>query len=90
MFFVIHMFDLAGGLYDEKINNALFLRAERREDGTRTFKLLPGAPLRTSYGTDLYRNIFATPAADAPCPGEQSRGEQNGEAQLGAGMTAAR
>ncbi len=31
----------------------LFLRAERKEDGTRTFKLIEGEPLDTSYGLDL-------------------------------------
>jgi hypothetical protein len=35
-----------------------FLRAERRPDGTRPFKLIEGEPLQTSYGEDLYRTIF--------------------------------
>jgi len=35
-----------------------FLRAERRRDGTRPFKLVETEPLQTSYGTDLYRAIF--------------------------------
>jgi hypothetical protein len=34
------------------------LRAERKEDGTRTFKLIQAEPLRTSYGEDLYNKIF--------------------------------
>jgi hypothetical protein len=39
----------------------LFLRAERRPDGARTFKIVEGEPLETSYGADLYARIF--PAA---------------------------
>jgi hypothetical protein len=35
------------------------LRAERLADGTRTFKLLEHEPLETSYGEDLYREIFS-------------------------------
>lgn len=50
VFFVTHMYALASSLSDEKIRNAMFLRAERCEDGTRTFRVIPGEPLRTSYG----------------------------------------
>jgi len=35
-----------------------FLRAERGADGRRTFKLAPGEPLTTSFGLDLYRDVF--------------------------------
>jgi hypothetical protein len=34
------------------------LRAERQSDGSRTFKLIEGEPLETSYGEDLYKKIF--------------------------------
>ena len=37
---------------------ALFLRAERQPDGRRTFRLLEGEPLPTSYGPESYRRIF--------------------------------
>ena len=65
--FVTHLFDLAHSLYTtggagERTHagsSALFLRPERRDDGQRTFRLLPGEPLSTSYGPDLYRRIFA-------------------------------
>jgi len=40
------------------MGTALFLRAGRRSDGRRTFRLLEGEPLPTSYGEDLYRRIF--------------------------------
>ena len=48
--FVTHLFDLAHGLWTGKDGTALFLRPERRDDGRRTFRLLPGEPLPTSYG----------------------------------------
>jgi DNA mismatch repair ATPase MutS len=58
VFYVTHMFDLAGRFYQEKMVNSLFLRAERLDDSTRTFRLIEGAPLPTSYGEDLYWRIF--------------------------------
>ena len=56
--FVTHMYDLAGRYYAEHDPGTLFLRAERRPDGHRTFRLLPGEPLPTSYGEDLYQEVF--------------------------------
>jgi DNA mismatch repair ATPase MutS len=58
VFFVTHFYDFAHSFYDKKMANALFLRAERQSDGTRTFKIIEGEPLQTSYGEDLYHNIF--------------------------------
>jgi DNA mismatch repair ATPase MutS len=60
--FVTHSFELAHGLHTERRDDALFLRAERRADGTRTFKLIEGEPLPTSFGPDLYRRIFGSGA----------------------------
>jgi DNA mismatch repair ATPase MutS len=56
--YVTHMFDLAHGFYRQEMAAALFLRAERLADGQRTFRLLEGEPLPTSYGEDIYRRIF--------------------------------
>jgi DNA mismatch repair ATPase MutS len=56
--FVTHLFDLAHGFYRQQLETALFLRAERQPDGRRTFRLLEGEPLPTSYGADSYRRIF--------------------------------
>jgi hypothetical protein len=47
------------------MEDVLFLRAERQADGRRTFKLLPGAPLQTSYGEDLYEEIFGAAVEQA-------------------------
>ena len=58
--YVTHLFDLAQGFYLAKMDAALFLRAERLTDGRRTFRLVEGEPLPTSYGEDLYRRIFGT------------------------------
>lgn len=59
IFYVTHMFELSSGFYQANIREALFLRAERLSDETRTFRLLEGAPLPTSYGEDLYQQIFS-------------------------------
>jgi DNA mismatch repair ATPase MutS len=59
VFFVTHLYEFAHGLLDRTMADAIFLRAERLPDGTRTFRLVEGEPLETSYGQDLYREIFA-------------------------------
>ena len=58
IFFVSHLYEFAHGFYDKTMENAIFLRAERQADGGRTFKLIEGEPLQTSYGEDLYNRIF--------------------------------
>jgi DNA mismatch repair ATPase MutS len=58
IFFVTHLYEFADDLYVQDMANAFFLRAERRSDGERTFKLISGKPLQTSYGEDLYDKIF--------------------------------
>jgi len=58
--FVTHLYDLAGRYYAAHDPAALFLRAERRPDGQRTFRVPPGEPLPTSYGEDLYRQVFGS------------------------------
>jgi hypothetical protein len=59
VFIVTHLFDLAQGFHRARVDSALFLRAERLAGGQRTFRLVEGEPLPTSYGEDLYRRIFA-------------------------------
>jgi hypothetical protein len=59
VFFVTHLYDLAHSFYTKGMENAQFLRAERQPDGSRTFKLSEGKPLPTSFGKDVYRNVFA-------------------------------
>jgi DNA mismatch repair ATPase MutS len=58
VFFVTHLYDFAHSWFRSNMGNALFLRAERQVDGTRTFRLREGEPLETSYGQDLYETVF--------------------------------
>jgi DNA mismatch repair ATPase MutS len=67
VFYVTHLFDLANGFHRQQLETALFLRAERQPDGRRTFRLLAGEPLPTSYGPESYRRIFgAAPELSTP------------------------
>lgn len=66
VFFVTHLYEFARKLFDRRLQGALFLRAERLADGTRTFKLAPGEPLETSYGEDLYREMFGHAGSSEP------------------------
>jgi len=58
IFFVTHLYEFAYGFYVKKMPNALFLLPERRPDGGRTFRIIEGAPQQTSYGEDLYKEVF--------------------------------
>lgn len=58
VFFVTHLYECARGFYNQKMENVLFLRATRDTHGKRSFKVLEGEPLQTSYGEDLYHKIF--------------------------------
>jgi hypothetical protein len=56
--YVTHLYDLAESCHALNTGKALFLRAQRQPDGQRTFRLPAGEPLPTSYGEDLYRQVF--------------------------------
>ncbi len=58
VFFVTHLYEFAHSFSNRGMGDAIFLRAERKKDGTRTFKLIEAEPLSTSYGEDLYEKIF--------------------------------
>ena len=58
VFYVTHLFEFARSFFHRVREKVLFLRAERLPDGRRTFKLKEGKPLETSFGADLYRQIF--------------------------------
>jgi hypothetical protein len=58
VFFVTHLYEFARRLSEEKTDSTLLLRAERQADGRRTFRVLPGEALETSFGADLYEGIF--------------------------------
>ena len=55
--FVTHLYTFAKGLQDGGPVPALFLRAERRSDGTHRYRLVEGPPLPTSFGPDIYARV---------------------------------
>ena len=65
VYFVTHRYEFAQRFSQTDESNVLLLLAERRNDGTRTFKIEPGAPLGTSYAKDLYDRIFGHDGAGA-------------------------
>ncbi len=56
--FVSHQFAFTHGFFEKRLDAVLFLRADRLADGRRTFKLSEGEPLSTSFGEDVYREVF--------------------------------
>lgn len=58
VFFVTHLFEFANALFCRNPGNVLFLRAGREENGSRSFVISPGKPLRTSFGEDLFNGIL--------------------------------
>ena len=62
--YVTHLYHFAHRLHRKSLPNVAFLRAERRPDGSRTFKLIEAGPLQTSYGEDLYLQVFGQEEAE--------------------------
>lgn len=60
VFFVTHLYEFAHSFYNTMNKDAVFLRAERKADSTRTFKLTEQEPLETSYGIDVYNKVFGS------------------------------
>ena len=48
----------AHGFVSRANGNTAFLRADRKPGGQRTFRIVPGEPLKTSFGEDLFRRDF--------------------------------
>jgi hypothetical protein len=71
--YVTHLYDLAEALHREDPAGTCFLRAERRPDGTRTYRLLEGAPLPTSYGQDLFDEVFGAVGPERAGPDASGR-----------------
>lgn len=55
--FVTHLFELAQGFFLDALETTMFLRAERLPDGRRTYKVVEGEPLESSFGQDLYLRL---------------------------------
>lgn len=58
VFFVTHQYEFSHGFYVRNLKNAIFLRADRKGGGGRTFKLIEKEPLQTSFGIDVYESVF--------------------------------
>ena len=58
VFSVSHLMTYVNSFLAEK--RVCFLQAERLQDGTRTHRILPGAPTATAYGMDIYREVFGS------------------------------
>ncbi len=56
VFSVTHLYTYAASFLSD--GETQFLRAQRLENGERTFKVVPGEPLQTAFGSDLYQKIF--------------------------------
>ena len=56
VFSVSHLYTFASKYFEDK--NVEFLVAERKEDGTRSYRILKGLPEKTAYGLDLYNKVF--------------------------------
>ncbi len=66
VFFVTHFYEFAHSFHEMGKQNVYFLRAQRLEDQRRTFKMIEGKPLKTSFGVDLFQKVFRTPFFQAP------------------------
>ena len=53
-FHVSHLYSFSHGFFEKNPEDVCFLRAERREDGSRSFRLTQGEPQKTAYGKDLF------------------------------------
>lgn len=55
---VTHLMAFAQSCYAKGLPHAIFLSAERKEDGSRTFRMIEQEPELTSYGLDLYDEVL--------------------------------
>jgi len=52
--FVTHLFEFANFMFNQNLPKAVYLRAERTGNGSRTFYIRTGKPLLTSFGGDIF------------------------------------
>jgi len=55
---VTHLTEFSRDLAAEGRPDVVFLRAERAADGARTFRVVPGGPLPTGFGADLWERVL--------------------------------
>ncbi|MCE4622551.1 MAG: hypothetical protein F7B19_04470 [Desulfurococcales archaeon] len=56
--YVTHFYELQRWFLENRRYDTIFLKAERKEDGTRTYRIIPGEPEKRGYTEELYRRIF--------------------------------
>lgn len=57
-YMVTHLYQFVRKMYANKSDSSIFLSAGRKEDGTRTYKMVEEEPAETSYGIDLYDELI--------------------------------
>jgi DNA mismatch repair ATPase MutS len=72
--YVTHLYHFAHTVAVSGTPPAVFLRAERGDAGQRPFTLLPGDPLPTSYGADVFRRVFGTAPTGATAVNDSAGG----------------
>ena len=56
--FVTHLYEYAHKLYEEASKDCIFFRANRNSNGSRTYIIEIGEPVKSSYALDLYHEIL--------------------------------
>lgn len=83
--FVTHLYDFARSMHETRDEHHLFLRVSRSESGARSFKLEVAAPLPTSFGEDLYQEVFGEAPGDPEvAPAAPMLGREDGAPAEGA------
>ncbi|MGV8979144.1 MAG: MutS-related protein [Cellulomonas sp.] len=60
VYLVTHLYDLSRPMFDDTSRPAVFLRAPRQSSESARYRLEVGPPLPTSFGRDLYEEVFGT------------------------------
>lgn len=55
---VTHLYDFARKCECREDGEILFLKADRREDGSRTYRIEEGLPEKSAYGRDIYEKVW--------------------------------
>jgi hypothetical protein len=56
--FVTHLYSFARELYDQAPEDTVFFKAQRDQDGSRSFLITEGEPEITSYGDDIFDEVM--------------------------------
>jgi hypothetical protein len=58
IFHITHLFEFANTYFEMQRKDVLFLRAKRKAAGKQDYRLIKGKPLKTSFGVDVFKEIF--------------------------------